>query len=94
MFIESFIELSEPICIPSSEIFAVILYRLLLIRLQNFHKLGEGGSCPDHSPLLVTTENINVYAGQLMDLVWSREVVSGLTFKKLFVVNNKLLINC
>ena len=65
MFIESFIELSEPICIPSSETFAVILYRLLLIRLQNFHKLGEGGS-PDHGPLPVTTEVLTFMASWIL----------------------------
>ena len=51
-FIECYKELSEAICILSSETFAVILYMLLLIRLQGFHKLGEGGG-PDHGPLPV-----------------------------------------
>ena len=54
---------------------------------QGFHKLGEGGG-PDHG-LLPLAKYWHLWpCGSCV-----KEMVSGVTFKKLLVMNNKLLIN-
>ena len=65
-FIERYIELSEAICIVSSETFAVILYMLLLIRLQSRAFINWGKVV---APIMVYCHSPSIDIYGLVDLV-------------------------
>ena len=65
-FIECYKELSEAICILSSETFAVILYMLLLIRLQSRAFINWGKVV---APIMVHCQSPSIDIYGLVDLV-------------------------